>query len=92
MLISVVVIELQTNTMPTLGETGWMVSGSSLCHPWNSSVNLISNRKSVLKKDKNKVNSIVLEDRRKLRARDVNVGVADEEIEVEACRRRNYII
>lgn len=49
-------------------------------------------KKCIRKKDKNKVNSIVLEDRRKLRARGVNVGVAVEEIEVEACRRRNYII
>lgn len=39
-------------------------------------------------KDKNKVANITLENRRKIRARNINLGVAVEETEVEALRRR----
>ena len=39
-------------------------------------------------KDKNKVANIILEDRRKIRARNIHLEVAVEETEVEAWRKR----
>lgn len=69
-----------------------MVPGASLYYLWNSSISLIWKFKKNVKKknpkDKNKIANIILEDRRKIRARNIHLEVAVEETEVEAWRKR----